>query len=245
MRIVDTRRHRPGDGAQPIPFGTRLQHGQQVRLFGSVSGQPQHRELRRADQRGQYLPDHARGGQGDGRPQQPFGRQPLGAPRLQLQPPPEGFLRLDTVRYLFQREQYVVALCASVDGLQGACLRPVAEQRLSGRHRHPAAARRPLVDPRHAARPLSRRHLSRLCQRPLGGRPAERQRLRLCQREGHLPVVRRGRPAPLRFAQLQDPAADGGREPRTPNRCAHRRLRGGGRTCDRHREGAPQGARIP
>ena len=64
---------------------------------------------------------------------------------------PEGFLRLDTVRYLFQREQYVVALCASVDGLQGACLRPFAEQRLSGRHRHPAAARRPLVDPRHAA----------------------------------------------------------------------------------------------
>lgn len=76
-------------------------------------------------------------------------------------------------------------------------------------------------------------------------RPAERQRLRLCQREGHLSVVCLRRPAPLRFTQLQDPVADGGREPRTPDRCAHRRLRGGGRTCDRHREGAPQGARIP
>ena len=29
------------------------------------------------------------------------------------------------------------------------------------------------------------------------------------------------------------------------DRCAHRRLRGSGRTCDRHREGAPQGARLP
>lgn len=60
MRIVDTRRYQPGDGAQPVPSGRGT--GSMVNKFDGrgVLANRNIGELGR-QRRGQYLPDHARG----------------------------------------------------------------------------------------------------------------------------------------------------------------------------------------